>query len=276
MKNILTIGLIALLISCSTKSQDKPISKNGNWDVYLAMYEKGPGSTSLNMDLVKSAPHKDLPFILITGITFTNCTKDGFPNKNEFDNLYKISDNVQKVISDLTKMEIVGNFTYQCERLDYIYVKDTTQVRTKLTDLYKSQFRNYKYYINIKNDENWDAYLKFLYPNEETQEFMKNQKVIDKLVAGGDKLIKSRQVDHWIYFSNINHRDAFETMIVKEGFKIESKEKLDKLDVPYKLHISRIDKVDAESINKETLDLKHKAKLMNGDYDGWETFIVKE
>jgi regulator of RNase E activity RraB len=276
MNRFLTFGFIFLLVSCSSQLQDKQPIDKGNWDVYMAMYDKGAGSTTLNMDLVKHAPKKDLPYLLITGVTFINCTNDGFPNKDEFNNLYKVSDNVQEIVARLNKMELVGTFTYQCERLDHIYISDTTQIRSKLIELYNSKFSNYKYYINIKRDDNWDAYLKFLYPNEETQEYMSNQKVIEQLKAGGDNLTKARQVDHWLYFANANDRDLFEKSIVNNGYKIENKEKLDNSDKPYELQISRTDKVDPESINVITLNLRRKAKQLNGDYDGWETFIVKE
>jgi regulator of RNase E activity RraB len=276
MRRVLVSIFIPLIFSCSTQSQEHQSKDEGTWDVYMAMYEKGAGSTTLNMDLVKNAPEKDLPFVVISGVTFTNCRQDGFPNNNEFEKLHDISDNVQNVISKHTKFKLAGTFTYQCERLDYIYVKDTTNLRDILISLYESKYSDYKYYINIKKDDTWDAYLKFLYPNSETQEFMSNQKVIMQLQNGGDNLLEARQVDHWLYFKNINDRNIFEVDIVKIGFKIESKETIDNTTKPFSLHISRVDKVDIESITQVTLDLRNKAMKLNGDYDGWETFIVKK
>jgi uncharacterized protein (TIGR01619 family) len=276
MNRFLTFAFIFIFSGCSSHSQDKqPVIKE-NWDVYMAVYDNGPGSVTLNMDLVKYAPEKNLPYVLITGVTFTNCTNDGFPGKDEFNNLYNVSDKVQELVAKLSKMELAGTFTYQCERLDYIYVSDTTLIRTKLAELYKLKFSNYKYSIIIQKDDKWDAYLKFLYPDEETREYMSNQKVIDQLRAGGDNLTKARQVDHWLYFSDVNDRDRFEKSIAGEGFKIESREKTNNPDKPFKLRISRTDKVDPESINAVIKILRTKAIQMNGNYDGWETFIVKE
>lgn len=275
MKNILSFGFILLLISCNTKSQETQKTDDSNWDAYIANYENGAGSTTFNMDLKKDAPKTDLPYILITGVTFSNCNKDGFPEKEEFNKLYEVSDEVEATISKLTKMELAGTFTYQCERLNYYYINDTTQIRSKLTAFYKNKFSNYKHYINVKPDKNWEAYLNFLYPNEEIQESMSNQKVIEQLQKGGDDLTKSRQIDHWLYFSNEKNRNLFEKLITQNGFKIETKEKIDDQDKPFKLHISRNDKVDSESISKITLELRKKAKELEGDYDGWETYIVK-
>jgi len=247
-----------------------------NWDSYMAMYEKGPGSIVLDMDLIKTAPIKDLPVIVITGVEFINSTKDGLPQKDEFANLHKISDDITNAISELTTMMPAGSFTYQSQRLDYTYVNDSTGIRDKLTKLYQSKYSNYKFYINIKEDAGWDAYLNFLYPNEDTQEFMKNQKILSQLQANGDNLTKPRKIDYWLYFGSTNDRDGFKKIILDKGYKVESEDTLnDKSAKPFKLHISRIDTINIQSITRTTLDLKHQAKQMNGDYDGWETAVIK-
>lgn len=246
------------------------------WEAYLAMYEKGPGSTTVNMELISYAPKKSLPFVLITGVTVLKCTDDGFPEKEEFDRLYNVSDLIQSEISKFAKMEHVGTFTYQCQRLDYIYLSDTTQIRTQLAKLYTSNFSNYTYYINLKSDGDWEAYLQFLYPNEETQEYMSNDKVIVQLSQAGDRLTTAREVDHWLYFSTIKDRDAFEKIAISDGFKIKGKQKINDTSKSYLLNISRTDKVDHDSISPITLALRKKARQFNGYYDGWETFIVKD
>jgi uncharacterized protein (TIGR01619 family) len=250
-------------------------SQDGNWDVYIAQWDEGPGSVILNMDLINSSPNTNLPFLIVTGVKYKKCDKDGFPEKSEFDKLYEISDSVNFVISKITQSESVGSFTFQCERLDYIYSKDTTGIRGQLEKLYANRFPNYEPYINIKIDSEWKAYREFLYPNEEIMDVMSNEKVLANLVQAGDDLSKPRQVDHWIYFNTSKDRDQFVVQVKKEKFKIEGMEILKEGELPYQLHISRKDNVDPDSINKLTMELRKLAKTYKGDYDGWETFIVK-
>lgn len=251
-------------------------SQTGNWDVYMAQYENGPGSTTINMDLMKLAPNKELPFVVISGVTTENCRDDGFPNGSEFERLYEISDAVQAKLKEITKFELTGTFTYQCERLDYVYVSDTTLVRAELAKLYKTEFPSYKYYINVRTDVDWETYLQFLYPNQETQEFMANEKVLVQLRQAGDNLSKPRQVDHWIYFADKGDRSLFVESVKKEGYKIESEDKLKDSTLPFQLHISRTDNVFPSAISKVTLSLRKMAKQFKGDYDGWETFVITE
>ena len=228
---------VTLLIHYNVKSQ------NSNWEVYLAQYDLGPGSTTLNMDLINVAPVKELPFVVITGVTFTECTKDGFPAKNEFSNLYKISDDIEQVISSITRNELAGTYTYHCQRLDYFYVKDTVNLRRKLIDLYRDQYKWYEPYLNIQADKDWEAYVKFLYPNEVVLEHMSNEKVLNQLRSSGDKLDKPRLVEHWLYFKTKSDRDAFIKYAQGDGFKVEGIDVIKDTPLPYQLHLSRINKV---------------------------------
>jgi len=250
--------------------------QQGNWDTYLADYDGHPGSTLLDMSLIKSAPIKNLPFVVITGVTFKNCITDGFPTDSEFRNLYRISDSVESLIQKLVYNKMVGTFTSECQRLDYYYVSDTVSLRNKLNNLYQRFFSNYKSYVNIKSDKAWDAYLNFLYPNEETLESMINSKVVLKLKDAGDNLTAPRKVEHWLYFRTSNDRDKFIVYAKGINFQIETEEMLlGKHQFPYELKISRVDKVDLETINSLTEELRKHAKTCNGVYDQWESPVVK-
>ena len=247
---------------------------DGQWDVYMAQYEKGVGSTVINMDLKSNAPDKNYRFLLSTGVHFNDCTNDGFPSQAEFQKLYVVSDSVKKLVNLNVSNIMAGTFTYQCERKDYYYIKDTSSIRLKLLALYKKHFPGYQPIINIREDATWEAYLTFLYPNEETREYMYNEKVLTKLNEAGDKLDKERPLDHWLYFPDAKSRDSFVVYAKAKGFKIESKEMREGAK-PFQLHISRIDKVDLPYISKLTLELRREARKYNAEYDGWETFVVR-
>ncbi|MEO6254858.1 MAG: DUF695 domain-containing protein [Ferruginibacter sp.] len=251
------------------------VAQKEEWDTYLAEYEKGVGSTLLNMSVKTIAPVKKMPFVLITGVKFSDCPTDGMPSNSEFANLYLIFDSIQAKINRSVENMLVGTFTYQCERLDYYYVKDTNGLRQALLKLYAARFSQYQPYVNIKEDKNWDAYLSFLYPNEETFEFMQNQKVLLGLEKAGDKLDKARKTDHWIYFGTETDRNCFIEYVTKNSFKIEAKENVTGSNFSYKLQISRNDKIDLAAISRLTLELRRQAKKCNGAYDGWETFVIK-
>lgn len=269
MKNKTLLTLFSIIMSFVYSE-----SQNGNWETYLAMYEKGVGSTIVDMSLINKEI-KELKNIVITGVTFKKCNKDGLPKKEQFKKLYEISDKIQAEISKRTNARNVGSFTYQCERLDYTYVKDTTKIREVLLKVYNDSFSEYDEYINIKSDKDWEAYNEFLYPNPETMEYISNLKVLDQLEKAGDDLTKKRKIDHWIYFTDNDKMNEFIKFSEKIGFKTESKDKIESNDANFRLRISRVDKVDIQSISDITLMLRKKVQELEGDYDGWETIVIK-
>lgn len=265
---------LVLLFFCVVIYSATSAQVDGYWDVYIAQYEKGAGSTLINMDLKSKAPDKNYRFLLSTGVRFNDCAADGFPSQAQFQKLYVVSDSVKNLINFTVSNIMAGTFTYQCERKDYYYINDTANIRGKLSALYKKQFPEYEPIINIREDVAWEAYLTFLYPNEETMEYMHNEKVVAKLNEAGDKLDKERLIDHWLYFPDAKSRDSFVVYAKTKSFKIESKE-MRAGAKPFQLHISRVDKVDLPSISQLTLQLRREAKKYNGDYDGWETIVVR-
>lgn len=263
--------LLIILTACSAVS----FSQEDNWDVYMAQYEKGAGSTLVNLTLKENAPIKQFPFLLQVGVELIACTKEGLPSKEEFDLLYEVSDRMKAITDSLSANKAAGTFSYQCKRTDYFYIADTANLRKVMEAAFKSKFPDYVYFIKIQPDPKWEAYLDFLYPNDETYEYMLNEKVILGLQKAGDGLSKPRQVDHWLYFKTDADREKFIQFAAKENYKIEKKDFIKDSKLQYQLQISRTDPVDVYSISKITIGLRKKAKEMNGDYDGWETFVVK-
>ena len=251
------------------------VAQENNWDMYMASYPKGAGSTLLNMDLKKSAPRKALPYLLKTGVTFSNCTADGFPAEDAYSELYRLSDSVQACLSRKVQYVLGGTFTYQCGRFDYFYLSDTTGLRGELEKLYNTTFPGYEPTILIREDRPWEAYLQFLFPREEPLEYMRNQTGVMRLWEAGDNLEKERKVNHFIHFTKEKDRACFEEIVRQEGFTIENRNLEGKMPMPLTLQISRTDKVVLHAITPLTTRLRQLAASCLGEYEGWETDITR-
>lgn len=251
-------------------------SQQENWDAYMMEYEKGPGSVLINMAAKESAPVKTLPFLITTGITFSNCTTEGLPAATEFSRLNIVSDSAKSVIEkNINSYLLAGTFTYQCQRVDYYYTRDTGNIRRELALMYINRFPGYTPVITIRPDSSWLTYLDFLYPKEEVIEFMHDQKAVMRLKDAGDNPSKERQIDHWLYFSTESDRRCIFNYLADNKFIIEGMDKTDKTGYPFSLHISRNDKTDINIISKITKALGIQARLCKGVYEGWESPVVK-
>ncbi len=272
MKKIIIVLLFGtLLVSNHVVSQ----TQTEHWESYIASYEgEKPGSTTVRMDLIKSAPISGYNYVLVTGITYKSEREDGFPKGDEtFKLLHKIGNGLESILNKNVENVFVGSFMHDFERLEYFYLKSNKGVKEKIEQFYKANYPDKEYYLNIKEDKNWEYYIKFLYPNEETINYMEDQKVLSALKNAGDNLTKARRIDHWVYFSSKASMLSFKKEVLKQGFKIESSGKTEEGAIPYRLRFYRIDYVDIDSIYPITSSLRKMAVKHNGDYDGWETSV---
>jgi regulator of RNase E activity RraB len=123
-----------------------------------------------------------------------------------------------------------------------------------------------------------------LYSADEKQQLLLNQKIINNLLEQGDRLVSPRRVDHWFYFMDSLQRDHFASWAIQNGFERETinddeQEYQEGRGVPFPiecaLQLFHITVPHPEQINYITLTLYRKAKEYGGEYDGWETFIIR-
>ena len=266
MKYLFSLPLFFMLAFNSIQAQE--VIKDG-WQIFYDNYEWVPGSILVNMQMYNETPKPDMPFLLIAGSEFKNCTSDGFPNNDEYQNLFNLSDSIMAVISSSTKSILTGTFTCQCKRTDYIYINDTTGLRMKLYEMFSRSFKGYAPQLWIRPDKDWAAYRTFLYPNEEKFERLANEKIATELATKGIDPVTPRLIDHTFYFKSKQDRQLFIDYATADQFIVVDTKKIRKQELRYKLIISKSDFIEPAHFTHQTLELKHKAVEMNGRYEGW-------
>ena len=169
-----------LLLLFTTKSYNQKTAHN--WDNYIASYEAGNlGSTTLRMDLINKAPVKEMPFVLMIGISYFTSRADGFPESETFKMLHAVGNGLEQLITLETDAVLAGSFMYQQERIEYFYIKDYEGLKEKIAHYFLENKINLPYYIHIAEDREWDHYKKFLYPNEATLRSMAEKVLVKNL-----------------------------------------------------------------------------------------------
>ncbi len=164
MRRILSL---LLLVCANYLGAAEPLPSEQWWS-YLASYDAGPGFILLNLALRKQAPLADYPHIVVTGTTYSSSQKKGLPEAADLGRLNALEEKVIAAIAKKTQYIHAGTFTYNFEQLQYVYVKNPSGISQALADVYRENCLGCKTSINIKDDEAWAAYSKFLFPNEGT------------------------------------------------------------------------------------------------------------
>jgi len=262
--------IISFLSLCPVLAQ-----QDDNWETYMAEVAKKPASVLVNLALYDRSPDRRLPYLLITGPKSKKCMGNGLPEKDEIPKLEEILDAADAFITGITPKILAGTFTYNCERVNYYYVKDTLGLDLAITRLYKRSFDGYSYIFKIKTDPDWGVYRDFLYPTEENFTWIENNKIITKLIAEGDDLSKTRDINFVLLFKTEAERKSFIDFAHRRDYRIDELNYIKNADMPYRLKMSRSDAIKPDVIADLTNEIKKEAKKHNAQYEAWNCEIVK-
>ena len=135
----------------------------------------------------------------------------------------------------------------------------------------------YEFETLAQDDAGWTFYFDVLYPTAPDWQRIMNRHVLENLTREGDDLSKPRRIFHWLYFSNETDRGHCAETARQRGFGIRLTAEIDKPNksFPLALQLYRIDSVAPSAIDALTLELFSLAQANSGEYDGWETQVVK-
>ncbi|MCA4783142.1 DUF695 domain-containing protein [Empedobacter stercoris] len=243
------------------------------WNFYLTNIEDKCASIYLNLGLNDFVPIKEKTELCWISVKLKNPNENGLTTNEESEILFKIEDEIIKKTNAKNTIYI-GRITNNGYRDFYFYSKNPETFKAEFKNI-ENNFTDYTVELNTKEDKDWSEYLN-IYPNEMDFQSIGNRSVLENLKKNGDKLIKPREVFHWIYFKNDENRQKFIEIVKKENFEIVQTQYNNENDLPYVLQIKRVDKVGYSDIDEYTLYLWNLAKENNGEYDGWETSVETE
>ena len=136
-------------------------------------------------------------------------------------------------------------------------------------------FDNYTYTFGSRLDREWEIYRKLLFPTPREWQIIQNHHACDRLIAAGDDLRVPRAIEHRIYFETAANRDAFERELAAEGFRVQKKTAPTESDPLYGLRFYRVDTPHYYAIDALSIAIIGQGEKFGGQYDGWETSVVR-
>lgn len=246
------------------------------WDFYFARVNDAVSSIFVDLGIRRDVPLEKRPWLLWVFVAMQAPRPDGLSSNEEAPKLAEIGESLAAMIGPVCGAQLVGRITGANERQFYFYAEDPAELEAAAARA-MAAFDTYQYEAGSAFQPDWDQYVNLLHPSETNLQRMQNRRLLEVLAEGGDVHEVPRKVDHWLQFESNEARAACRETLLAIEFALE--DEFDSDDPasawPLSLVVSRVDSVDAHTINGITLELARLAGEHGGRYDGWECEVTK-
>jgi hypothetical protein len=232
------------------------------WEVYMKPMEGHPSMVSFNAGVADDVPDDQYMYVGFVKVPLKSPTAEGLISAEEEDDIGFIEDRLE--MESLRYRH--GKYIYYL-KLDFEW-GDAAAAAMK-------HFEEYTYESGSRMDMEWEVYQKLLFPTTKEWQIIQNHRACDQLKEAGDNLRLPRAIEHKMFFEMPENRTAFAVHMDGEGFRVQKEfEPTDEVPL-YGLQFYRIDAPFYYDIDALTLSIIAKGEGFNGQYDGWETSLVK-
>ena len=246
---------------------------------YIRYTEDGKAvSIIVDLGLKSIAPDKNFPYCLLIKIAYDVCYNEhGLPTNEQRQQLNDWEDRIVKIAENHFPYYNFAAVTQDGFRIVAFYCPSKSSKESFEEEVKKSfGTQAAQLYFQYFKDENWEVYLKDMYPKPFQLQEIKNQSVVQQLKENGDQSDVARPIRHFVYFPE-NFKEQvknYKTWIAENGFQILSEVVAEQNNLLLKF--SRNDCPNFYVINDVCLPLWDYAQQLGGVYDGWETQIIEK
>jgi hypothetical protein len=198
---------------------------------------------------------------------------DGLPTNEEYDAVIAIENELEAFVKEGAD-RYVGRVTVGGHRYFYFYTsRNDFAWRRFIGEL--AARSGYELTPTFCDDPEYAGYWRDLFPGDDDWRVIYDMKVIEGLETHGDDGTAPRQIDHWIYFPAKGAVMPFIAWAESNGFVHDPQYSHEDDDGRYCVRVHHEGPASIESVSHHTIALRRKAAELGGDYDGWETPVIK-
>jgi Family of unknown function (DUF695)/Regulator of ribonuclease activity B len=236
-----------------------------DWDFYAAKVDYESASIMVDLGIRDEVPIPTHPYMGYLRLYMLKPREDGLSSNDEFDDLCKIGDAVRSQIECVEHI-YVGRNTSGGSRDFYFYTSNPGKLEADITAM-MLVFAGYEYETGHREDQQWDSYLTFLYPDYNAMQRILNRRVRDALSKNGDNLHVARVIDHRAYFNDKKSVQNFMSFLAAAFFVVKKQGRVRPLFGEYFVDFERVDTPAA--MDDIVVEITDKTREFGGRYDGW-------
>ena len=186
---------------------------------------------------------------------------NGMPDEDTLAKQYAVEDALSRSFSSDTMRNVISRTTVGQRSIAFCSIEAETAQKANLI---LAEFKPVAFEIMPSMLQQLRSYL----PTHLEQMIAENARILGGLAAEGDDGSQQRQVDHLIIFKDGSERAAIKSILMAEGYRIDSEE-ADRLEFSF---VTSLEQGQADEFVYFLNDLCEKNHCF---YDGWATPVVR-
>jgi hypothetical protein len=245
------------------------------WENYMKPVDGRPSAVAFNAEAADALPNDTLGFVGFIKLRLRSATEEGFVAESEADMVKEIEDRLEMEALRYRVGKYIGRIVTGGE-VHFIYYLKYDFEWPDVAAVTMAAFPDYTYEYGSRPDPEWEVYRKLLFPTDREWQLIQNHHTCDRLKAAGDNLRIRRAIEHRAFFAKHEGRERFVEHISAEGFKVQADDSPEEVSPPFGIRFYRMDAPYYYDIDAVTLQIIAWAEAFEGQYDGWETSLVKQ
>ncbi|MEM6313780.1 MAG: DUF695 domain-containing protein [Planctomycetota bacterium] len=239
--------------------------------MFSRWFDDEVGHVMMNPNYCKLAPIAALPQMLRVILTMNEVGESGYGSDREGEEMAAAEDALrelahQRGVGFPGRVRLPGRWDF------YFYTAPTVDARALCDEIQSIGQRTIS--AEVADDPAW-AWFADIAPKPEDWDAITTAKVCERLAVQGDNGEEPRSIRHWVYFGDDAGRRGFEADATAERFITVGQRDGCSGDFAFGLQVERVDQATFPEISEVTDQLRSLADRHNGDYDGWESPVVK-
>jgi hypothetical protein len=244
-----------------------------DWEIFMCQMGDHPASIAVDVGISESI--RELPTTCASvRLTYKTPNEHGLPTREEYAAVSALEDALLAFLDESPGDAFVGRVTTQGKRTFISYSRRgesewDTMVRRLAAD------HGYALECVLEEDPEYKNYWNDLYPTADDWRVIYDERVIENARKHGDDGSRPRNIDHWVYFPSESAAQPFIEWAMSDRFTFEARYSGPGDDGRYCARLSHVGALTNRDVSSHTLALMRKAGEFGGDYDGWETPVLK-
>lgn len=244
-----------------------------DWETYSTHVDGRPASVFVDMGIADDAPLARLTIVAWVKLRLRHPREDGLASEDENAALQAIDDALKSgLVSKMTAC--VGNITLDGHR-DFYFYTSLAQAWKERAHHALQAFTDYQFTCGSRPDREWDLYFELLSPADEDRASIENRRLCDALKQGGDRFERERPIEHAAFFRDSASRDKFIAKAIELHCNVIELVEPEERGEQFGVRLSSTGIPSHDNIDALTLPLYRAASDFGGEYEGWETQVVR-